>query len=110
MDKASAATGERKVNHDDTWLNYNHARHGARDCPHPQHEREHGSVANVVKAEEEVALFLAHKFLELDAEGRSGKAQASTSPSPPSTSTTRSREPMPSSTPDPAATSLRLVP
>jgi hypothetical protein len=78
--KAGAAGGERKVNRDDTCLNCNRTRHWARDCPHPwrQRERERGGVVNVVEAEEEAALFLAHGFLELDAEGKSGKAQALT--------------------------------
>jgi hypothetical protein len=77
-DKAGAASGERKANRDDTYLNCNRVGHWARDCPHPRREREQerGGAANVAEAEEDAAPFLAHGFLELDAKGSSGKAQA----------------------------------
>jgi len=78
-DKAGAAGGERRANRDDTCLNCNGAGHWARDCPHPRRDRgqDHGGAANVAEAEDDHALFLAHGFLEMDAEAYSGKVPAS---------------------------------
>ena len=76
-DKAGGADGERKANRDDLCLNCHQAGHWARDCPHPRRNRERGGAANVAQVDEDAAAFLAHGFLELDAQGSCSKAQAS---------------------------------
>lgn len=76
--KANATDGERKATCDDTYLNCGRTGHWAKDCRLP--ERDRGGTTHVVQAEEdgEPTLFLAHGFLELEAEESRGKAQAST--------------------------------
>ena len=65
--KAGGAGGDHKANRDDLCLNCRRPGHWAKDCPEPRRER--GGAAHVAQADDgDAALFLAHGFIELDAD------------------------------------------
>ena len=72
--KAGGAGGDHKANRDDLCLNCRRSGHWAKDCPEPRRERpeprrERGGAAHVAQADDgDAALFLAHGFIELDAD------------------------------------------